>query len=89
MSSEFVISLAGEAVFTVLKASAPMLLLALGVGLIISVFQAATQIQEQTLAFVPKIIAVLISVLIFGPWILETLTDYTYQLLNNLHRYIG
>jgi flagellar biosynthetic protein FliQ len=38
---------------------------------------------------VPKIIAVLISVLIFGPWILETLTDYTYQLLNNLHRYIG
>lgn len=89
MSSEFVIRLAGEAVYTVLKASAPMLLLALGVGLIVSVFQAATQIQEQTLAFVPKIVVVLLSVLVFGPWILQTLVDYTYNLLNNLYKYIG
>lgn len=89
MSSEFVIRIAGEAVYTVLKASAPMLVLALAVGLIISVFQAATQIQEQTLAFVPKIVVVLLSILVFGPWILQTMIDYTYNILNNLYKYIG
>jgi len=89
VSSEFVIRLAGEAVYTVLKASAPMLLIGLVVGLIISIFQATTQIQEQTLAFVPKIVAVLVSFLIFGPWILTTLVDFTYNLLNNLYKFIG
>jgi flagellar biosynthetic protein FliQ len=89
MSAEFVIKIAGEAVYVVLKASAPMLLIGLVVGLIISVFQATTQIQEQTLAFVPKIVAVLLSILIFGPWILNTLVDFTYNLLNNLHKFVG
>jgi flagellar biosynthetic protein FliQ len=89
LNSELIIQLAGEAVYTVLKASAPMLVLALVVGLIISVFQAATQIQEQTLAFVPKIVVVLLSILVFGPWILQTLIDYTYNILNNLYKYIG
>ncbi|MCR8642178.1 flagellar biosynthesis protein FliQ [Paenibacillus sp. N1-5-1-14] len=89
MSPEFVIRVASEAVFVVLKASAPMLLIALGVGLIISIFQATTQIQEQTLAFVPKIVAVLIALLLFGPWIMTILVDYTYGILNNLYKYIG
>ncbi len=89
MSADFVIGLASSAVFTVLKASAPMLVLALVVGLLVSVFQATTQIQEQTLAFVPKIVAVFIAVIIFGPWILNTVVDFAYQLLNNLHYYIG
>ncbi|CAM4277070.1 flagellar biosynthetic protein FliQ [Paenibacillus endophyticus] len=89
MSTDFIIGLAGEAVFVVLKASAPMLVLALVVGLIISIFQATTQIQEQTLAFVPKIVAVFVSIIIFGPWILNTVIDFTYNLLNNLHNYIG
>lgn len=89
MSSEFIIKLAGEAIYATLKASAPMMIIALVVGLLISVFQATTQIQEQTLAFVPKILAVLFSILIFGPWILTTLVDFTYNLLNNLHQYIG
>ncbi|MBA9086118.1 flagellar biosynthetic protein FliQ [Fontibacillus solani] len=89
MSSEFIIGLAGQAVFTVLKVSAPMLVIALVVGLIISIFQATTQIQEQTLAFVPKIVAVLIALLLFGPWILTTLVDFTYGILNNLSNYIG
>ena len=88
MNSDFVIRLAAEAVYTVLKAAAPMLLIALCVGLVISILQATTQIQEQTLAFVPKIVAVLITVLVFGPWILTTLVDFTYNLLNNLHHYI-
>lgn len=89
MSADFIIGLAGDAVYVVLKASAPMLALALVVGLIISVFQATTQIQEQTLAFVPKIVAVFLSIIVFGPWILNTIVDFTYNLLNNLHQYIG
>ncbi|NMM51231.1 flagellar biosynthesis protein FliQ [Paenibacillus aquistagni] len=89
MSAEFIIGLAGQAVFTVLKVSAPMLIAALVIGLLISIFQAATQIQEQTLAFVPKIIAVFIVILIFGPWMLTTMIDFTYNILNNLHQYIG
>lgn len=89
MSSDFVIRLAGEALYTILKASLPILIIALGVGLIVSIFQATTQIQEQTLAFVPKIIAVLISIIIFGPWMLNTVVEFTFQLLSNLHNYIG
>jgi flagellar biosynthesis protein FliQ len=87
MSAEYIMKLAGDAVYAVLKASAPMMLIALIVGLAVSIFQATTQIQEQTLAFVPKILAVLLSILIFGPWILTTLVEYTYNLLNNLHQF--
>ncbi|MUT66367.1 flagellar biosynthesis protein FliQ [Paenibacillus sp. NEAU-GSW1] len=89
MSADFIIGLAGEAIYTILKASAPMLVLALVVGLIVSIFQATTQIQEQTLAFVPKIVAVFVSLIVFGPWVLNTIVDFTYNLLNNLHKYIG
>lgn len=89
MSAEFVIQLAGQAVYLVLKASAPMLLAGLIIGLIVSVFQATTQIQEQTLAFVPKIVGVLVAMLLFGPWILTSLVDFTFNILNNLHKYIG
>ncbi|MCM3625936.1 flagellar biosynthetic protein FliQ [Paenibacillus catalpae] len=89
MSADFIIGLAGQAISTVLKASAPMLVLALVVGLIISIFQATTQIQEQTLAFVPKIVAVFVSLIIFGPWILNVIVDFTYNLLNNLYKYVG
>lgn len=89
MSAEFIISLAGQAVYTVLKVSAPMLVLALAVGLLISIFQATTQIQEQTLAFVPKIVMVLVALLLFGPWILTTLVEFTHGILDNLYKYIG
>lgn len=89
MSAEFVIGLAGQAVFTVLKTSAPMLVLGLIVGLTVSIFQATTHIQEQTLAFIPKIIAVFVSILIFGPWILNTMVDFASRLLGNLAQYIG
>jgi flagellar biosynthetic protein FliQ len=89
MGPDFVIRLAGEAVYTILKASAPMLLIALAVGLIVSIFQATTQIQEQTLAYVPKILAVLFALLLFGSWILTTLVDFTFNLFSNLYKYIG
>ncbi|GIP27368.1 flagellar biosynthetic protein FliQ [Paenibacillus sp. J23TS9] len=89
MNSDFIIGLAGQAVYTVLKVSAPMLLLGLIVGLIVSIFQATTQIQEQTLAFIPKIVAVLLAILLFGPWILTTLVDFTFNIFDNLYKYIG
>lgn len=89
MSSEFIIGLAGQALFTILKVSAPMLGLGLIVGLLVSIFQATTHIQEQTLAFIPKIVAVFVAILIFGPWILNVMVDFTSRLLGNLAQYIG
>jgi flagellar biosynthetic protein FliQ len=89
MSPEMVISLAGQAIYTILKVSSPMLILGLLVGLIVSIFQATTQIQEQTLAFVPKIVAVLLSVIFFGPWMISILVNFTYNLFNQLDRFVG
>ena len=76
MSGDLVIQLGQEALMTVIIVSAPMLGLGLAVGLTVSVFQATTSIQEQTLAFIPKIIAVFIAILIFGPWMLSIMTEF-------------
>ena len=76
MSSDLVVQMAREALFMVMLISAPMLGLGMLVGILVSVFQATTQIQEQTLAFIPKIVAVFVAILIFGPWMLRLLTDY-------------
>ncbi|MGM0370205.1 MAG: flagellar biosynthesis protein FliQ [Bacillota bacterium] len=78
-----------QALLTVIKVTAPMLGLGMAAGLTISIFQATTQIQEQTLTFVPKILAVLISIIVFGPWMLGTLVDFMTNLLNNIPQYIG
>lgn len=77
MSGDFAIQVGREALLMVMIVAAPMLGLGLLVGLLVSIFQATTQIQEQTLAFIPKIIAVFVAILIFGPWILSLLVDYT------------
>ncbi|TWI55173.1 flagellar biosynthesis protein FliQ [Halalkalibacter nanhaiisediminis] len=89
MSSEFVISMAENGVWTVLVVSGPLLIIALVLGLVVSIFQATTQIQEQTLAFIPKIVGVLAALIIFGPWMLSHMTNFAYQIFSNLHRYIG
>lgn len=89
MNSEAVISLAENGIYTILIISAPLLILALGVGLLVSIFQATTQIQEQTLAFIPKIVAVLLGILFFGPWMLSRMISYTADIFNNLTRFIG
>lgn len=89
MSSEFVITMAEQSIYTVLLISGPLLLLALGVGLLVSIFQATTQIQEQTLAFIPKIVAVFIGIIFFGPWMLSRMVSFTFDIFNNLHNYIG
>ena len=82
------LKLAQDAIRTVLFVAAPMLVISLTVGLIVSVIQAVTQIQEATLAFVPKIVAVFISILIFGPWILKLLTQFASELLTNINLYV-
>ncbi len=89
MSSEFVISMAESSIWTVFFVAGPLLIVALGIGLFVSIFQATTQIQEQTLAFIPKIIGVLGAVVLFGPLMLSHLTNFTYNIFNNLHRFIG
>jgi len=65
------------------------LILALSVGLAVSIFQATTQIQEQTLAFIPKIVAVLVGIVFFGPWMLTKLVEFTTNIYENMHLYIG
>jgi flagellar biosynthesis protein FliQ len=84
-----IIRIAEQGIYTVLMVSGPLILLALVVGLIISIFQATTQIQEQTLAFVPKIVAVLIGLIIFGPWMLSHMLSYANDIFSNLTRFVG
>ena len=85
----YVIQLGQEALMMVMIISAPMLGLGLMVGIMVSIFQATTQIQEQTLAFIPKIIAVFVSILIFGPWMLRMMISYIQNLFINLPGFIG
>ena len=80
MSQDIASQLGREALFMVMLVSAPMLGLGLIVGVAVSIFQATTQIQEQTLVFVPKIVATFVAILIFGPWILSMIVDYTREL---------
>jgi flagellar biosynthetic protein FliQ len=84
LSEQFVLGLARQALTVALMLSAPALVVSLVVGVTISIFQATTQIQEQTLTFVPKIVAVLVSLLIFGGWMLNQLLAFTQDLFGNL-----
>ena len=88
MSPEFVIGFARQSIELTLAISLPMLGVGLGVGVVVSVLQAATQIQEMTLTFVPKIIAVFLALLISFPWIMDKMMTYTRNLFLNLPNYI-
>lgn len=88
MNNVDMLKLAQDAIRTVLFMSAPMLIISLVVGLIVSVIQAVTQIQEATLAFVPKIVAVFLALLLFGPWMIKLITQFTSELLININNYI-
>jgi flagellar biosynthetic protein FliQ len=81
--------MAEKAVYVTLLISGPLLAIALLVGLVVSIFQATTQIQEQTLAFIPKIVAVLLGLIFFGPWMLSTILSFTTELFSNLNRFAG
>lgn len=84
MTQGQVLDIARDAIYTIIMASAPVLLVSLVVGLIISVFQTVTSIQEQTLTFVPKILAVFVTIMIGGSWMLGLMTDFMTDLWNNL-----
>jgi flagellar biosynthetic protein FliQ len=84
MTPDMIMTIARETIITSLLLAAPPLGIGLLVGLIISIFQAVTQIQEQTLTFVPKLVAILLSLLIFGPWMLNILTQFAVKILGNL-----
>lgn len=84
MTEEFVVYLFREALYTAMLVSAPILVLSLFVGLVISVFQAATSIQEFTLTFVPKIVAVVIVLLLFLPWMINVMITFTVNLFHQI-----
>jgi flagellar biosynthetic protein FliQ len=81
METQFVVDIARTSIYTVLMVSAPMLALALVVGLAISILQAITQIQEMTLTFIPKIVAVAVALVIFLPWMITTVVSFASNLI--------
>lgn len=89
MSNDVVIQIGQEALMMVMLVAAPMLGLGLTVGIMVSIFQTATSIQEQTLAFIPKIIAVFVAILIFGPWMLRIMVSYLKGVLVGFPGMIG
>ena len=89
MNTDVVISLATQAMNVAFKVAMPLLLAGLVVGLIVSVFQAVTQIQEQTLAFIPKIVAIAGTLVILGPWMLGQVLTYTTELYNSIPGLVG
>lgn len=89
MTPETVITIAEQGIWTVIIICGPLLILALVVGLIVSIFQATTQIQEQTLAFIPKIVAVFLGLIFFGSFMLSHMLSYANEIFSNLTRYVG
>lgn len=89
MTPSTVMEIGRQAVEATLVLSAPMLLAALVVGLIVSIFQAATQINEQTLSFIPKLVAVFLVMILAGPWMLSYVTDYIRRLFESIPGIIG
>lgn len=88
MDESSVINIAQGALKMILYVSAPILIISMVVGLIISIFQATTQIQEQTLSFVPKIVSVIAAIALFGSWILRMLIEYTQNIFMNINQFI-
>ena len=89
MTPESVVEIGRQAMTVALLLAAPLLLTALAVGLIVSIFQAATQINEPTLSFLPKLVASAVMLAVSGAWMLQTLADYTRELYHNIPSLLG
>lgn len=89
MTIDDVTAIGGEALYLIIKTSAPLLLVSLVVGLIVSIFQTVTSIQEQTLTFVPKIICVFLAIMVLGHWMMNGMVGYMVELWSNFSRYVG
>lgn len=88
MTEDLVITLGGNALKTTAMLASPLLIGALVTGLIVSVFQAVTQINEATLTFIPKMIIVAVIIVLAGPWMIDVMKSYTVDLLENVHTYV-
>ncbi|MGN1160475.1 MAG: flagellar biosynthesis protein FliQ [Lachnospiraceae bacterium] len=88
MTAEDVIMISRDALFTVIKTAAPILLVSLAVGLIVSIFQTVTSIQEQTLTYIPKILSVFLVMMLLGHWMLNNMSDFMVQLWSDFSVYI-
>jgi len=86
---QFLLDVARDALLTILKVGIPVLLVGLVVGLAVSIFQATTQIQEQSLHFVPKIVAMLLALLVLGAWMLTVLKEFAIRMFENILKFIG
>jgi len=89
MGSQAVLTLVQQALFVTVLVSAPLLLTALVVGLVVSIFQAATQINEMTLSFIPKLLAMFAVLVLVGPWMLTTMVDYVQRLFGSIPSLVG
>lgn len=88
MTADVVIDIAREVVWVIVKTSAPLLIVSLVVGLVISIFQTITSIQEQTLTFVPKMLSIFITLMILGSWMINRIVEFITQLWGNFGQYI-
>lgn len=88
MTIDTVSDMAREAMYLIIRVSLPVLLVSLVVGLIISIFQTVTSIQEQTLTFVPKIIAIFLALVLFGQWMMNSMVEYMVELWSSFTVYI-
>lgn len=88
MTIEAISDMAQTALFLIIKTSLPVLLVSLVIGLIISIFQTVTSIQEQTLTFVPKIVCVFIALVLFGPWMMNSMVEYMTELWSSFSVYV-
>ena len=89
MTPESVMSLGRHAMEVTLMVAAPMLLVALIIGLVVSIFQAATSINEQTLSFIPKLIGIFVALVLAGPWMLTIMTDYMRSVFTGIPNLVG
>ena len=89
MTPESVMTLGRHAMEVTLMIAAPMLLVALIIGLVVSIFQAATQINEQTLSFIPKLVGIFVALVVAGPWMLSVMLDYMREVFNGIPLLVG
>lgn len=88
MTTEAISDMAQNALFVIIKTALPVLLVSLVIGLIVSIFQTVTSIQEQTLTFVPKIICVFMALILFGPWMMNNMVSFMTELWNSFSVYV-
>jgi len=89
MNENIIIDIARQTLWLIIKVSAPLLIVSLIVGLVISIFQTVTSIQEQTLTFVPKLLAIFLVIMLLGSWMMTEVRDFTIELITNLEYYIN